>query len=446
MLSASLIAKIEANPTKTYLRSTSQNVNLQYEELVKSVPQRKLKIPDVFDGKEVWKNILSPIKNQGNCGSCWAFASTSCLADRFNIQSLGKLHLDLSPAKLVLCDFQGKEFDVDHPETDTSKLGDLNISGLAEGACHGNTLYDAWRYLFTIGTNTEECMPYKTEYAGEFKFNSLSKFKKDTSIPLCTSTSGPIGDMCVDYAADVFSGDEYGTPARFFRCLHFYAIAGIEKDGGSEYNIRHNIFSWGPVTSGFLVYPDFYLFDPKTQIYKWNGLGEPVGGHAIEIVGWGEEKGVKFWWIKNSWGKEWGIDGYFRIERGSNQCQIEENVISGVPDFFYPEMHELENKGFNFAENPVSVKERKDLDTKYSMTGGGINPETGFTRRIQLTKPWIELKPPIDYKTLPNWKTFIAGIDAGNLTKNDKSEYTDDSMYITSLLIFFIVFATLILK
>ena len=61
-----------------------------------------------------------------------------------------------------------------------------------------------------------------------------------------------------------------------------------------------------------------------------------VGGHAIRIVGWGEESGVKFWWIANSWGTKWGINGYFRMIRGINDCKIEENVVCGLPDLFYP--------------------------------------------------------------------------------------------------------------
>ena len=65
--------------------------------------------------------------------------------------------------------------------------------------------------------------------------------------------------------------------------------------------------------------------------------GEVVGGHALEIVGWGVDNGKKYWWIKNSWGEQWGLGGYFRMIRGTNNCHIEENVMAGVPDFFYPE-------------------------------------------------------------------------------------------------------------
>ena len=421
-LSSELIAKIQAHPTLTMLRTSTKANEQQFSTLLQAKPMRGLELPDEFNGKEVWKDFLSPVKNQGRCGSCWAFASTSTLADRFNIQSQNKVHVNLSPVKVVLCDFQGKEFDVQHPETDTEKLDELNVESISAGACHGNTLYDAWRYLYIIGTPTNECFSYENTISGQFAYNSLSKFTDDFHVPLCTNLSGPIGDMCFDVAYDRFSGDEYGTPSRFYRAFHYYTVPGTEKDGGSEYDIRHNIYSWGPVSTGMEVYPDFYEFDPIKDIYEWNGFGDSIGGHAIEIVGWGEDNGKKYWWIRNSWGTDWGIDGYFRMVRGKNICLIEENVITGVPDFFYPVGYNFPNETIVWKENPKQIEERKNIETQLDITGGGIDPETGYTRRIAVTKPWIILKPEIDYKTdLPVWHTFVAA-NSPNLAKHVYSE------------------------
>jgi len=44
--------------------------------------------------------------------------------------------------------------------------------------------------------------------------------------------------------------------------------------------------------------------------------------HAVTCVGYGTEKGINFWILKNSWGTGWGEKGYFRLFRGTNQCVI----------------------------------------------------------------------------------------------------------------------------
>jgi len=39
--------------------------------------------------------------------------------------------------------------------------------------------------------------------------------------------------------------------------------------------------------------------------------------HGVNLVGWGVEKGTKYWTVRNTWGKEWGEDGYYRIIKGA---------------------------------------------------------------------------------------------------------------------------------
>jgi len=56
-----------------------------------------------------------------------------------------------------------------------------------------------------------------------------------------------------------------------------------------------------------------------------------LGGHAVKILGWGTTpSGVNFWYIANSWGATWGLDGFFMIEWG--QCGIDSDAIAGEPD------------------------------------------------------------------------------------------------------------------
>jgi hypothetical protein len=412
-LSPDLKAKVSVHPVATYVRSEQSGFfDLDFKlSKTSTIPRIFIRAPDEFDGSVVWSDLLSPIKNQGLCGSCWAFASTSTLADRFNIQSMGLLHIDLSPAKLILCDSGGREVEVGLTVEETAKKEVLTI----QNTCFGNTLYDAWRYLYVVGTPTDECVPYNKDYGGNAKFEQLGSFTDPTKIPVCSVVTGKLGDMCSDFTFNPRSGEETGTPARFYRAYHFYSISGIPKDGGNELNIRHNIYSWGPVSSSMKIYADFYEFNPKTEIYKWDGKSLQIGGHAVEILGWGIEKktGIKYWIIKNSWGTEWGQNGYFKMVRGENNCEIEENIISAVPDYFYPLSHET-TYGYSWGESEDSVKQHLDNSENINSPAGGIDPTTGFTRRVMTTNPWITFSRPVELFDLPNYDRWVAGIDANH--------------------------------
>ena len=428
-LSTSLKLKIQERPTDTLLRDSSKETERQYHEITLAYPVRKVDAPEEFDGRKAWEGLLSPPINQGNCGSCWAFASTSALADRFNIQSVGQMHIQLSPTKLILCDWQGKELEIEHPETDMERLAQLNNEVLRESSCYGNTLFDAYRYLYIIGTPTEQCMPYQTSLSAQLSFQDLSSFRTAEDIPLCTNVAGPFGDVCSNFVYNEKTGFEEGDAQRMYRCIHYYVVPGIPQDKGDESFIRHNIFHWGPLATGMQIYPDFYDFDAKKDVYQWNGRGSMISGHAVVIVGWGKDKktGQPYWIIRNTWGTEWGMGGYFRMARGINNCKIEENCIGCIPDFFYPKGYNFGKEKYPFVESQSYIKSRDDITTNLRVAAGGIDPATGYTRRIMYTRPWLDFTRPVPLEDLPDWSTFIAGKDTAKLQR---------SQYLASLGVF----------
>ena len=409
-------AKIKQNPTNTILR---QDIDPDYDNIPKYFGHRNVNLPIEFDGRKAWRGLIGGPTNQGNCGACWALASTTCLADRFNIQSGGRMQIKLSATKLVLCDWQGDELTV-KPIRDTEKEQEINRKAVIRTSCYGNSLYDAWRYLYIIGTCLAECVPYHPEHP--LHFETLPYVTDPSQIPLCTQITGPIGDMCSDFKVDK-NGKITGTPMKLYRAYHFYVLPGVEKDNGSIYNIMENIYLWGPVTTAMRVYEDFYNFNSIDEIYVSNEEGDSISGHAIVIVGWGEENNIKYWIIRNSWGVQWGNEGYFKKIRGTNNCKIEENVIAGIPDFFYPKDYKGFS-GYKWAETDIFVKERAFLDypTSY-ITGGGIDPETGYTRRAMAEYPDLILPRPVPLSELPDWNTFIAANVRLNIKKYKKYNY-----------------------
>jgi C1A family cysteine protease len=60
-------------------------------------------------------------------------------------------------------------------------------------------------------------------------------------------------------------------------------------------------------------------------VMKVSGCPKSSSNHAVVIVGYGVDAktGLQYWKVRNSWGINWGEQGYFRIQRGVNMCGIE---------------------------------------------------------------------------------------------------------------------------
>ena len=90
----------------------------------------------------------------------------------------------------------------------------------------------------------------------------------------------------------------------------------------------------GPIVMGFTVYDDFqncYQLGVYQSTLSSTFSGE-APGHAVKVIGWGEENGVPYWLAANSWGPDWGDGGFFKIRRGTNECGIESYLIAvGFP-------------------------------------------------------------------------------------------------------------------
>lgn len=416
-------------PTNTILKGDSPHGESAYSGLIPEPQEniynyiqleKQIEIPKEFNGKEVWKSFLNPAMDQKQCGSCWAFAAVSALNDRFNIHSLGRLKLNLSPVPIVLCDTHGAanpeplnylEYSVRFYEKIQKLYG-----------CNGNLVSEAWRMLYTVGTNSESCMPL-----------DILKYKSPSS---CIKLMGPTGDMCSNYQFNSQTHIEYGTPAKFYTASHVYAVPGTGKY--SELDICRDIYKFGPVSTAMELYADLYTFDPKSGIYQTDYIGGRISGHAVVLVGWGEENGIKYWWVRNTWGSYWGIDGYFKMIRGTNHCKIEENVIAGLPNLVSSQFVISSDIGIPKVEQN---EQQKFFVHSYENIAGGIDPETGYSRRITSYLTYKNLLTDLKSNTIPtpDYNTFIAGEINQNIQNVPQQKgfkiFTDSKYLIFGLLI-----------
>lgn len=60
------------HPLTTYLRNENTQIENEYKQLKKYYQSGKVSVPSTFNGRDVWRGLLTPVLNQGSCGSCWS--------------------------------------------------------------------------------------------------------------------------------------------------------------------------------------------------------------------------------------------------------------------------------------------------------------------------------------------------------------------------------------
>ncbi|XP_035206652.1 dipeptidyl peptidase 1-like [Stegodyphus dumicola] len=237
------------------------------QKLDKSLSQ----LPAEFDWRNVnGINFVSPVRNQGECGSCYAFSSLAMLESRLRIMTNNTLKVVFSPQDIVSC------------------------SEYSQGCEGGFPYVIAGKYAQDFGVLPENCYPYEGH-----------------------------DDVCAVAKCKRFYVAEYKYVGGFF-------------GGCNEELMKLDLLQNGPLTVAFEMYPDFMYY--SSGIYHHTGVGARYNpfhlvNHGVLITGYGTDNatGEKFWIVKNSWGTGWGEEGYFRIRRGTNECNIESMAVSAIP-------------------------------------------------------------------------------------------------------------------
>jgi len=223
-------------------------------------------------------NATTAIKDQGQCGSCWAFSTTEGVESAI-FMATGKLPQALSTEELVSCD----------------KGADLG--------CNGGDLPTALKYLETNGVASAADYPDHSSKNGK---TTKCKWDKKTVATVSSFT---------------------------------YALPACDKGNCDkkehEETLAAALAQYGPIS----ICLNAGLFNSYTGGVlkeKCSAKANKID-HCVQLVGYDKSPSngdEAYWKIRNSWGKSWGEDGFIRIPYGKdNACCVacEAVIISAKP-------------------------------------------------------------------------------------------------------------------
>ncbi|KAH7814885.1 putative cathepsin B2 cysteine protease [Monocercomonoides exilis] len=267
------------------------------------------RLPESYDPRERHPECILRASNQLSCGSCWAESVTKALGERLCRATGGLFRGELSTQSLVDCNRDGS-------------------------SCEGGRAAEAWVETMEDGVPLGVCQPYR-------------------------GRQGQCQRGCVN---------ALGSGVVFSESVHW---ADAEGKSGRE-RVKEELVVFGPVTGTIVVREDFTKY--KEGIYV-EQTGEWQTPHSVRIVGYGKERvgrkaalavkkaeaearkrdaewrqsnrskssrievgvvdemsndedgdgngaedeteEIGYWLCVNSWGKQWGDEGFFKIREGA---------------------------------------------------------------------------------------------------------------------------------
>ena len=234
-------------------------------------------LPEEFDWRD--RGAVTPVKNQGSCGSCWSFSATGAL-EGANFLATGKL-VSLSEQQLVDCDHEC----------------DPEEAGSCDSGCNGGLMNSAFEYtLKTGGLMREEDYPY-------------------------TGKDGPTCKL---------------DKSKIVASVSNFSVISIDEE-----QIAANLVKNGPLAVAInAAYMQTYIGGVSCPYICMRRLNHGVLLVGYGSAGYAPArfKEKPYWIIKNSWGETWGENGFYKICRGRNVCGVD-SLVSTVTAAVSPTAH-----------------------------------------------------------------------------------------------------------
>ena len=237
--------------------------------------------------------VVTPVKNQGQCGSCWAFSATSQIESDWAVA--GNALVEFSPQQVIACDTQ--------------------VDG-----CGGGWPYSAYQYLMTgnatAGLANAWAWPYEQ-----------SMLPEDTCLdPNCTQkcTMRDLAQIVTHTfaAGDVATVDGWG-----------YVIERCESGSCDDQplgELMHYVETRGPAS---ICVNAQRWFDYQSGVLSSVACGGHKAGnldHCVQVVGYNASAAQPYWIVRNQWDTIWGHDGYIFLEMSDNNTCGIGNMVTYV--------------------------------------------------------------------------------------------------------------------